>query len=485
MSKTSKNIGKLFIPLLALSCNATLAAPFSTTDARTLALGDTGVASAHPGAASLFNPALLSSYADDKDFSVVLPNFGFSAFIDGDARNGIEAINDENYGDRLSTTSDNLNIAINRLTASFTGTSEQEIQAEAEARLALLNSTKNEFTNTVRGFTGELGKIDESPLGIGSEVYFAVAIPGKNLGTAVYAAAKGNIETAIDIDNCDFELLDTYITTLENYNPNTNDIIDDASSLALQDTSTTAPCGSKPVISNGDLIDPDADSQLTSNISVAAILSSEVGVALSKSFHLAGLDVAFGVTPKIMKITTLFIHPSLNEFDNDEYDLSDELDNNEEDFNDFNLDFGVSTKFLDDSLNTGIVIKNLIAHDYDMVYTSTDGSEIVKRSVSLEPQIRAGAALQKWGFTLAADLDITENDGIFEGNESRYLGLGAEYNALNILQFRLGMRSNLSNSDDAAFTAGLGISAAVVHFDLAAQVSENNLGVGMQFSMEF
>ncbi len=397
---------------------------------------------------------------------------------------GLEAIEDNDYTDSLSTTTDDFNTAIDGLTDPFTGTSNQEITAEADVRLATLNSAKGDFTSTVRGFTGELGQIDESPIGGSGGVYFAVAVPSKSLGVSVYAAAKGSAEFAIDIGDCDFELLNTYVTALENYNPSTDDVINDPNSLILEDASTSVPCGSKPVISNGEIVDPDAEGQLTSLISVAALMSSEIGVALSKSFRIAGHNVAFGVTPKIVEITTLFISPSLNEFDSEDYEASDELEDNEEEFSDFNLDFGVSTKFLDNSLTTGVVIKNLIGHDYDMVYTSSDGSTTT-RSVSLDPQIRAGASLEKWGFTLAADLDITENDGIFEGNESRYLGLGAEYNAFNIMQFRLGMRSNLSDSDDTALTAGFGINAAVIHFDLAAQLGDNNVGVGMQFGMEF
>ena len=86
----------------------------------------------------------------------------------------------------------------------------------------------------------------------------------------------------------------------------------------------------------------------------------------------------------------------------------------------------------------------------------------------LKPQLRAGAAINpaKW-MTLAADLDITENDTLLKGIKSRQFALGAEFNLVNKPKFniplRIGYNTNLATSEMSPFyTAGIGFN--MIHF---------------------
>lgn len=88
--------------LLGLSSGAQAANTW--TEARGDAMGGTGVASAHYGAAALANPALLTRYDQSDDFSLILPAVG-ARIADGD--NLIDGF------DNIDTQWNNLKAAIN------------------------------------------------------------------------------------------------------------------------------------------------------------------------------------------------------------------------------------------------------------------------------------------------------------------------------------------------------------------------------------
>src|SRR5690554_6129390 len=60
----------------ALTIPAATAAPFMPMDARGLAMGNTGVASAKRAHAPAYNPSLLSQARENDDFSLILPQVG-------------------------------------------------------------------------------------------------------------------------------------------------------------------------------------------------------------------------------------------------------------------------------------------------------------------------------------------------------------------------------------------------------------------------
>ena len=94
----------------------------------------------------------------------------------------------------------------------------------------------------------------------------------------------------------------------------------------------------------------------------------------------------------------------------------------------------------------------------------------------VDPQVRAGVALRMWDFvTLAADVDVTENDtNISDNYKSRNLGVGAEFDLLSFLRLRAGMYKNLSESDiGPVYTVGFGLNFYLFQLDAAAALSKD------------
>ena len=101
----------------------------------------------------------------------------------------------------------------------------------------------------------------------------------------------------------------------------------------------------------------------------------------------------------------------------------------------------------------------------------------------LKPQLRGGVAINPIkNVTLAADLDITENDTMMTGIKSRQLGLGAEFNLFNRPKFhiplRVGYNTNLAESDMSDFlTAGIGLNMLNFYLELAGAISTSTTKV--------
>jgi len=95
----------------------------------------------------------------------------------------------------------------------------------------------------------------------------------------------------------------------------------------------------------------------------------------------------------------------------------------------------------------------------------------------LKPQVRGGVAINPIkNMTLAADLDLTKNDTLLSGIDSRQLGLGMEINLFNRPKFhiplRVGYNKNLAESQMADFyTAGIGLNMLHFYLELAGAVS--------------
>ncbi len=101
----------------------------------------------------------------------------------------------------------------------------------------------------------------------------------------------------------------------------------------------------------------------------------------------------------------------------------------------------------------------------------------------LKPQVRAGVAVNPIkNMTVAVDLDLTENDTLVKGLDSRQLGLGMEINVFNRPKFhiplRVGYNTNLASSDVSDFiTAGIGLNMLHFYLELAGAISTDTTKV--------
>ncbi|MBL4866257.1 MAG: conjugal transfer protein TraF [Pseudomonadales bacterium] len=445
--------------LLLLASSTTFAGSLSNTDARSMAMGDVGVAASKPGTAGLFNPALLSTYTDGEKISLIFADFAGSLTANQDTFDSAEDIVDGDFGTQITDAVD----LVNQLADGPVNT----------GTIADFGNATSSLANITNSFNEALGNISGEALTMSGNMLIAGARPSKDLGIGLYFNVGGTIETGLDIALCDQQLLTDFAGAIEDLTDLNNNILNNPGA----DIVSTCDGVDRTLIdgSTGDLQDPDGD--LSSGFIFALIQQTEVGLSLSRKFRVAGHNIAFGITPKFITLTSHLVSPSLQDIDDETYDLTDEFNNNEKEDSNFDIDVGVAASLLhDDSLKVGIVIKNLLAPSFDTISTAT---------ADIDTTIRAGIAWSKAGFSFGADLDLVENDGFLGSTKSQFAAFGGEYNLFNTLRLRGGIRSNLSETDETALTAGIGFNIIAAHCDFALQYSNLNLGLALQLGLEF
>lgn len=130
------------------------------------------------------------------------------------------------------------------------------------------------------------------------------------------------------------------------------------------------------------------------------------------------------------------------------------------------------------------MIKNLIPQDYETVPIGENG---LVETVSLEPQARVGVAYSGGFYTVAADLDLTENDPVGLEEGSRFLSVGGELDAWGWAQLRAGYRHDIVDSDRSTASVGIGLSPfnSAFHIDLAVAASDSSVGAGLRIGSRF
>lgn len=130
----------------------------------------------------------------------------------------------------------------------------------------------------------------------------------------------------------------------------------------------------------------------------------------------------------------------------------------------------------------GLTARNINSPEFDRPTPPADINAAIARNwrtdkYKLKPQVRAGAAVNplRW-MTLAADIDVTENDTMMDCIKSRQLAFGLEINLVNRPTFnmplRLGYNKNIAASEMSPFyTAGIGFNMTHFFIELAGAVS--------------
>ncbi len=152
-------------------------------------------------------------------------------------------------------------------------------------------------------------------------------------------------------------------------------------------------------------------------------------------------------------------------FNKDSSDIADELDKYYKESSNFAVDAGVLFQPVN-WLKLGVVGKYLNSPKFD----DPKGGKI-----KVKPQARAGIAINPFEtLTIAADMDLTENETTFPGYKSRNIGGGIEWDILKFLALRAGAYKNLAESDiDMVYTAGLGLNLWLIRLDVSAAMSSN------------
>lgn len=248
------------------------------------------------------------------------------------------------------------------------------------------------------------------------------------------------------------------------------------------------PVFNDPLFVDGEfegLADVDED-QFDSSVHVVGVNVLEMGFGMGREFEYADETFYLGATLKYQYILITDAVIDYSDFEDDASDSIEEtFEESTKDYSTVNIDLGASKDFnYKGTITTGLVIKDLIPQSFK----SSEGTRI-----EFEPKVRAGASHKTKYSTLAADLDITENQPLAIGVPTRYLSLGAELNAWNWFKVRTGYRNNLSVADSSIVSLGFGFTPWGTGLDITAwahpadedEAMLKGAGVMMQLSTKF
>lgn len=535
------------ITLAALSiAQQAAAAPLLPIDARGLAMGSTGVASAKLAHAPQYNPALLSTANAEDDFAMVFPQFGIVVADEDEFIETAEGLTEDDYStfdesliDHFTTITENLEVNLglleNDIAALSIPNNVKSLGANdistLKAQTTNLQTGLQDFTTdtadlkqTTFDLTSKFDQLSASGVRINAGLNATLAIPSKSFGAALslnnnVIASGRTIFTEEDqnLINAYAEGVDEYSNLTKEYVTATNKLIDSVEAFNANKTQANTAAvdankkaadlkkeeldeftknvnGKNIIAVNNGAIVVDQDPELTSLVNVVAIGISELGLTLSRSFNIAGEDIAFGLTPKLQTIRTYNYVAALED---DEEIEEGEIEETAQDFSDFNLDAGIAYQFgASKQWQAGLVAKNLLSKEYEAesngfgpVNPATGEQETIKTTISLDTQFRGGISHTTDWSVVAIDLDLMENDPVAFEAPTQYASIGAEFDLYDLFQLRAGYRTNLSVDDASIVSAGLGFSPFGVHLDLAAMVNPNDpekeAGVAMELGFYF
>ncbi len=543
MIKRSLLSASITLAALALVQQAS-AAPLLPIDARGLAMGGTGVASAKLAHAPQYNPALLSTANDEDDFAIIFPQFGIIAADEDEFIDTAQGLTEDDYKngesliDYFTIVTEDLEINLGNLEDDIASLSIPDNVtdlknlsgpdiASLENQTAALSANLDGFTantldlkETTFDLTSEFSNLSASGVRLNAGLNATIAIPSKSFGAAISFNNNVMASGRTIFTEEDQQLINAYAEGVDEYSNLTKEYVDATGELikSVKAFQATPNAGNEQVLTanenavskkkeeldnyekraNSDTVIISTDGngninvnenpELTSLAHVIAIAISELGITLSHSFDIAGHDIAIGITPKLQMIKT-FNYVTLLE--NDE-DIDEEaLKETEQDFSDFNLDAGIAYQFgASKQWQVGLVAKNLLSKEYE-AESNTYGPDLEtqKTKISLDTQFRSGISHTTDWTVVAIDIDLMENDPIAFEAPTQYASIGAELDLYDLFQLRGGYRTNLSADDSSMVSAGIGLSPFGVHLDLTAMANPSNpekeAGVAMELGFYF
>ncbi len=220
----------------------------------------------------------------------------------------------------------------------------------------------------------------------------------------------------------------------------------------------------------------------TKNIlNLEGVVATEFGLSIAKAYKIYDRKVSIGIKPKVVDLQSFIYQESILNVS----DASDVFDEGvKSDLGTFvSFDLGAAIDFTR-SFRLGLNVRNLLTDEFDLGVAK----------LSFETNARMGLAYHNRYLTVAVDYDLTENKPLlanpaFENLKTQYIGVGAEFNAFDFMQLRVGARKNVASgisdkAKDTALTAGLGFWLGF-NLDVAATVTENSVGAFVQTGFRF
>jgi len=241
-------------------------------------------------------------------------------------------------------------------------------------------------------------------------------------------------------------------------------------------------------IENGAL-NPGFADQLQSRGSILASAVAEVGLSFARTVTLQdNRSLQLGVSPKYVELRTFQYTETVSGFDDNDFDAS----TYETSKSGLNFDIGAAYRFgTEQQWNLGAAVRNIIPMDLDSAATRPELGEEV-RTLELKPQLTVGIAHASEYHVVTAELDLTKQQAFGYEDDTQWLALGAEFDALRYAQLRIGVRQNLADNngnkgveESTQLTAGLGLNPFGARLDIGALVSDAEFGAALEFGVAF
>jgi len=201
---------------------------------------------------------------------------------------------------------------------------------------------------------------------------------------------------------------------------------------------------------------------------------SEVGLAMAKSLQ-TGEDsrLLLGATPKWMHVMTFVYSATVDDFEEDDFD-GDEYT---VETDDVNIDLGAT--YLCGDMRYALTVSNLISNEYETIVPGD--------TLEIKPRATTAVGYEGSWFTAEVAADLNTSPNFATGQDTQFVRAGAELNAFDWAQLRVGFQRDLEDNVEDTVSVGIGFSPFnVVNVDIAGFTGDGNTaGASMQLGLRF
>ncbi len=472
--------------LMAFASAPAFSISFLSFDARSLSMGGTGVVTARSHNASLFNPALLINH-DPKRLSRLHAHAYLGArLLDRD--NFLQSAEDfsERYDDA----------ALDALI---------DVELNWEGSESELAEELRQTSRRIREAQIDINHLSDKPLRASASYGVSFGYPTGRwafggyhrqylvLGSVVHVAERDNAnirrvtdtvdsvadlyDAAADLRDLEGMAVDLESLTLDDVFGETRDFWLAALALdkyvdfkALYDDARAEQLEGRSVEEY--LREPIPD-EFFSTIETQGADVTEQALSFARSFGLAEQErVHIGLSLKQVTFTTIHFEQRIDEFDFSAYNQAPYQQRSTR----FNMDLGM-VHDLSGPWQWGMVVRNLLAHDYHTVR----GDRIKQRPIA-----RIGLGYRTEPLRISIDMDLTRNEPLGFDPDKQFVAVGAEWFLWRNTALRAGLRHNLIDATTLP-SIGLGFGGRTAHLDVGVARSgrEDEWGVALQAGLAF
>lgn len=445
LKPTHKTLLSLIVAALTGASLPSHAISYGIYDSRGLAMGGAATAIGSHAQAAFYNPALLAFHdleeEQSRDGRVYLPNI--VAQIYGVSQDTLEAVDED------------LDIQVSDAITAFNNT-------PSAATAGALADRSQELRDV-------LDDLDSNDINLDSFIGFNISEPSMREGGAFYFGVRAIGVGATAISDTDGALLDDYIDAMQQV----------AAGADPSDVAAAYPA----IFANGDDL-LDVTDNLTSTADISALAIAEWGMAMAKEWEFWGQGVAFGITPKLLRVDA---YRDNADFTSDDTDIStDSFSDSKATHITFNADFGVAATIAE-HYRVSIAVKDAFSKRFSTTQEPDPDTGITppELTVKLSPRSRMGLGYVGEKFTLGVDYDLQEAKPMANEAATQELAVGTEYLIGAGIALRAGYRQDQASERDDVISGGIGYHWRRLVMDIAYAQGGEGKAVGLQLGWTF